>query len=223
MMSGRRRGMALPMVLVTLLLGAVLVYVTFDVVSNLFSSSENVVNYVQLYNAAQDGIEKGKVWIFQACDDDAKLPRWESGNQLGNLVKADLDDGYDVLLVKKLNDSGVTGRTYPDGKDVAYWTYSSGSIEVEVKIYDMGYGADLSDSEKKDVYNEWDKFPPQLIYEASGGETSARMTSTYSGSNRGEGSTGENGDVNLGYYLIRSKASFEDKDKEIEEAMIIRL
>jgi len=223
MMSGCRKGMVLPIVLVMLLFGAVLVYVTFEVVNNLFVSSSNVVDDVQLYNAAQDGLEKGKVWLFQTRNDDDVLPRWESENQLGTLVETDLDDGYEVLLLKKLNNNSVAGRTYPDGQDVAHWKYSMGSVEVEVRIYDMNYDAELSDTDKKEIYEKWSNFPPRMVYDTSGGEMSDRMGSTYAASNRAGGSIGWSGEVNLGYYLIRSKASFEDNDKEIEEAMIIRL
>jgi len=53
--------------------------------------------------------------------------------------------------------------------------------------------------------------------------TSIHQTSTYAGTNRGEGTTGAGGGVQLGFYLIRSTATFEDRQETIEQAMIMRL
>lgn len=215
MMSGRKRGIALPMVLVTLLLGAVLVYVTFDVVSNHFSSSENVVNDVQLYNAAQDGIEKGKVWLLKARADDNKLPR--SGQT--TIAKSDLggseEDYYKVLIVE--DDAGTS----------ADFTVSEQNISVRVRIYDMDYSLDpgMDSDDIKEIYNTAKGFPPILVFDAGESEgMSTRMWQSYASSNRGEGTTGSGAEViKLGYYLIRSTAAFEDKTKTVEEALVLRL
>lgn len=210
-MNFRRRspGVALPMVLVVLLLGAFLVYVTFEIVGDLFVSSQHVVKDVELYNAAADGIEKGKVWILKARSEDGRLPDWGKDT----LEAADLggsdEDYYKVLIVE--NDT-------PESAD---FLVLHGNISVNVKIYDMDYdpGTDL------DKNNYRAGFPPRLIYDAGEAEgMSARMGPTYVTSNRGEGTTGSGYEsVELGYYLIRSTASFEDKEKIIEEAVIIRL
>jgi hypothetical protein len=68
-------------------------------------------------------------------------------------------------------------------------------------------------------------FPPRLVYDAGEVEgMSARMGPTYATSNRGEGTIGSGSEsVELGYYLIRSSATFEDNEKTIEEAVILRL
>lgn len=211
MILKRKEGMALPMVLVVLLLGSFLVYVTFEIVGNLFSSSRNVVEDVHLYNASIDGVEKGKVWLLQARLNDGRLPRWEASDQGGGLVSGDLggigDDWYNILIVRDLNDN-------PGDMD-----YSIGPVNVNVRVYDMGYA--VGPNIDKDDYRPG--FPPRIIFDFTTGVMSEHMSSTYSGSNRGEGSTGEGGEVDLGYYLIRSTASFEGRVKETEEAMILRL
>lgn len=211
MMFRRKRGITLPMVLVVLVLGAFLVNVTFEIVGNLFSSSRNVVEDVQLYNAAVDGVEKGKVWILKVRMDDGKLPRWEATDPDGELVSGDLSgegsERYNILIVRDMNGNP------------ADLTYSIGAIDVNVKVYDMGYA--VGPNIDKTDYQPG--FPPRMIFDATTGVMSEHMSSTYSGSNRGEGSTGEGGEVDLGYYLIRSIASFEDRVKLTEEAMILRL
>ena len=216
-----RRAFALPLVLIVLLVGSVLVAVTFDVVVGLFSSSRYVVEDVELYNAASDGIERGKAWLFEARQEaretDGSLPRW-SGNVL---TASDLDpDGYDVLLVSKSNNSTFPGWNYPDGSQVAHGVYTMEQMQVRIKIFDMDYSAD-PDLDKEYIPG----FPPRLVYDAGEVEgMSARMGPTYATSNRGEGTTGSGSEsVDLGYYLIRSTATFEDNEKTIEEAVILRL
>lgn len=58
-------GMALPLTLIFLLVGAVLVGTALYVVENMFSTSKHVVTETQLYNAAQSGIEQGKKVLWE--------------------------------------------------------------------------------------------------------------------------------------------------------------
>ena len=62
-------GMALPLTLIFLLVGAVLVGTALYVVENMFSTSRHVVTETQLYNAAQSGIEQAKVILWDARSD----------------------------------------------------------------------------------------------------------------------------------------------------------
>ena len=201
--KNRRRAFALPMVLVVMILGSVLVYVTYGVVSNLFTSSRNVVEKVELYNAALDGVERAKAWIMEVRRTQGSLPRWEANNPYGELRSG---EPYSNLLVR---DS--TG-TLPDLNENA-------DIQVTVEIYDMDYqiGIDLD----SDDYEAG--FPPRMRYDYDELSTSLHQTSTYAGTNRGEGTTGAGGGVQLGFYLIRSTATFEDRQETIEQAMIMRL
>ena len=58
-------GMALPLTLIFLLVGAVLVGTALYVVENMFSTSRHVVTETQLYNAAQSGIEQGRMVLWE--------------------------------------------------------------------------------------------------------------------------------------------------------------
>ncbi len=207
MYRSRSRAFALPLVLIVLLVGGALVYVTYEVVLNLFSSSRNVVEKVELYNAALDGVERAKTWIRTTTDSDGRLPRWSAGDSSGELQLSEVvgsgDQYYEALLVRD-----IAGNT-------SVIDYSFEGIQVQVDIYDMGYSAEPGIDFREG-------FPPRLIYQASSGQMSEHMSSTYVGSNRGEGSTGAAGGVTLGYYLIRSVASFEGKREVIDQSMIMR-
>ncbi len=219
----KKKGFALPLVLVVLLVGALLVSLTFEIVGNLFSSSRYVVEDVEMYNAASDGVEQGKAWILNAREEDGRLPRWEATDPGGELVSGDLtgtgEDVYDVLLVRKLNSSTLPGWNYPDGSQVAHGIYSQGHVQVRVRIFDMGYT--VGSGVDKDDYETG--FPPKMLYSAGEAAMSQHMGSSYASSNRGEGSVGEGSGVNLGYYLIRSEASFEEQTRKVDQAVIIRL
>ncbi len=200
-------GFALPMVLVILVLGGVLVSVTYNIVNNLVASSTNVVEKVELYNAAVDGLEKGKIWIRGTMSADGQLPRWEADNPFGELNRDNLSGGnYDVLKVRDI-----------DG-NLPNINYSIGQVAVTVDIYDMDWRIGL-DIESDDYIAG---FPPRLdyTYEVA---MSLHQGSSYAGANRGEGSVGGGGSISLGFYLIRSTATFEDKREIVEQSMVARL
>lgn len=195
------------MVLVALLLGSVLVAVTYEVVNNLWSSSRNVVEKVELYNAAVEGIEKGKIWLRQTAKADGYLPSWEASNPYGEITHSDLTGGsYNILLVKDI-DGNLPGIDY-----------TKGNINVTIEIFDMSYM--IGNDVQSDDYISG--FPPRLYYEYTV-PTSMHQGSTYAGSNRGEGSTGSGTAISLGYYLIRSQAQFEDRTEIVEQSVIARL
>ena len=200
---GREKGFGLPLVLVVLVFGAFMVYVTFGIVENLFSTSTIVVDKVELYNAALDGVERAKAWIVEVRRTQGSLPRWEANNPYGELRSG---EPYSNLLVRD-----PTG-TLPDLNE-------NGDIQVTVEIYDMDYqiGIDLD----SDDYEAG--FPPRMRYDYDELSSSLHQASTYAGTNRGEGSTGAGGGIQLGFYLIRSIATFEERQEIIEQAMIMRL
>ena len=59
-----RKAMALPLTLIFLLVGAVLVGTALYVVENMHSTSRHVVTETQLYNAAQSGVEQGRIILW---------------------------------------------------------------------------------------------------------------------------------------------------------------
>jgi len=87
-------GMALPLVLIFLLVGAVLVGTALYVVGNMFSTSRHVVTETQLYNAAQSGVEHGRsvLWENRALD-------FEERQYSGDIdsIRARLDGASDYI------------------------------------------------------------------------------------------------------------------------------
>jgi hypothetical protein len=65
----KKKAMALPLTLVFILVGAVLVGAALYVVENMHSTSRHVVTETQLYNAAQSGIEKAKMVLWEQRKD----------------------------------------------------------------------------------------------------------------------------------------------------------
>jgi hypothetical protein len=92
----RRRGMALPLVILLVIVGFVFVGVGAYVVRNLFWSSQGVVIESKLYNAAQSGIEWGMGQIWKNKDN----------------IEADLitiPSGHDVTFLQVRQDNTAEG------------------------------------------------------------------------------------------------------------------
>jgi len=205
----KRRGLALGMVLVTLLVGGAFVAVAFLVVNNLFFSSQSIIDRFSLYNEAQDGLEIGKSWLRNAILADDRIPRWEAPNASNILNPADVSTNYEILIVKTL--SGDAGE----------FTYKKGETKITVRIYDTNYtpGAGLVNSYRQG-------FPPQGYPFPAEGEESLHQSSSYASSNRGEGFSGSGsegaGDRNT--VLIRSTATDgrNRHSRTVESFLIVR-
>jgi len=203
----KREGMALALVLVTLLVGGALIAVSLVLVENMFYTSSEITERIQLYNAAQDGIERGKEWIFETTRTEEVLPRWVCPSDLtGTLQVGQVPGGdYSILLAMDLSGNSCN------------LSYSLGPANVTVEVYDMSYrpGSGLADEYVSG-------FPPSMRFDFDG-LFSEHMASTYSTSNRGEGSSGSVKSVSVGVYLIRSKAEYGESEKWLEQVVIARL
>lgn len=215
----RKKGIALPLVLVTLLVGGALVGAGFFVVTNFFYSSKGMVDSARLYSAAMDGLERGKLWIRLKGSQEGRLPRWDAPNTLGILEPGEIntsetpkEKGYQRLLAMPVSGDAVSYEN-------PQVHYSSSRIEIKVRIYDMDYtpGGGLDSKHLPG-------FPPKLRVSETG-INSENQASTYAGSNRGEGTagTGAGGMPQYGFYLIRSTAEFDGKSTTVEQAVIVRL
>lgn len=208
----RRRGIALPLALITLLVGGALIGAAFFVVTNLFFTSKGITDQERLYSAAMDGLERGKLWIRETGTREGRLPRWDAPNAQGILESGDLAGSYNILLVMPVSGDAVTF-------DTPQVHYSSSGMNVNVRIYDMDYspGGGLDSGYLPG-------FPPSMS-EVETGIRSESQTSSYAGSNRGEGTAGAGagGAAQYGFYLIRSTAEFDGKSKTVEQAVIVRL
>lgn len=204
--TARRHGFVLPLALIVMVLGIVLVSVALDIAHNQYSSTANVVDEVDLYQAALEGIEQGKIWLRDAVESQGALP--EMQGTWTPTENGDSDDYFNSLLITV---SGDTSRTASVFQDLRY-----GGASLKVYVYDLSFsGVAVGDFA--------DGFPPRMaaVSEQAHG-FSARMTSTYVTSNRGEGSTGTVPEsVPVAFYMIRSIARQDQRMKIIEQVVSV--
>ncbi|KUK57813.1 MAG: Uncharacterized protein XD80_1200 [Synergistales bacterium 53_16] len=202
-------GMALPMTLIFLLVGAVLVGTALYVVENMFSTSRHVVTETQLYNAAQSGIEQAKVILWDARSDLDHEEREYDGTL--DSVRARLEGVSDDYL-----DDDLQGVSVPELVNVT----------LTVDILDCNYvfdGINVNDYEDLDVDQITELPPrwPEIISEGEGtpGGLSQIGSSGYLDPNRQVTSGG--GRI-LRHYVIRSRAESADgKSSSIETLVVI--
>ena len=195
----KRKAMALPLTLIFLLVGAVLVGTALYVVENIHCSSRCVVTEAQLYNAAQAGLERGKVALWENRNDLKTGPLMYSGNITA--VYAQKSNGTSLGPIELTVDPGIS---------------------VEVLIFDCNYELStgsfsaLSDEERK-------LLPPRFpggTGEGTGG-TSGLPGGTSAIIDPGRflpfgGGAGER------RFVIRSSASKDGKDFEIESMVVVK-
>ncbi len=201
--TSRRRGFVLPLALIVMILGIVLVTVALDISYNQYSSTSNVVDEVDLYQAALDGSERGKSWLRETIVSDDALPDW------GGSWSPPPEDPDDPE--KYLEDLLVTPSKQPLTPEV-----SIADVVLKVYVYDLNY----SDVSAGDFRN---RFPPRMVAESEQARGfSAKMTSTYVTSNRGEGSTGTMSEsVPVAFYMIRSVARQGVREKIVEQIVSV--
>lgn len=191
--------MALPLVLVILVFGAVMIAAALYVVENLYSTTKQTVDHAQLYNAAQIGVERGKVALWENRSDLETDTLVFSGNIIS--IYAQKDDGTLLSPIEFEVDPG---------------------IEVEVLIFDCNY--ELSSGSFGSLSDEDRKLLPPRFPAGSGegaGGTSALPGGTSAIIDPGRfllfgGGAGER------RFVIRSSASKDGKDFSIEAMVVVR-
>ena len=194
-----RPGMALPLVLVLLVFGAVMIGAALYVVENLYSTTKQTVDHAQLYNAAQIGVERGKVALWENRSDLETDTLVFSGNITS--LYAQKDDGSSLGPIDFVVDPG---------------------IDVEVLVFDCNYElATGSFSGLSDEVRE--QLPPRFPGGTGegGGGTSALPGGTSAIIDPGRflpfgGGAGER------RFVIRSSASKDGKDFIIETMVVVR-
>lgn len=200
----KRKGMALPLTLVILVIGAMLVATAFYLVQNMYSTSRQAVTREKLYNAAQTGIEQAKVVLWEARDDLylEPLPYKES---LGTE-----EERLDTIRVR--DEDG----NYLDSNNGLYPVDVQG-IDVYVNILDCNYVLDGTTFDSLATHNpdQLDELPPQ--WQSGTGATGGTGrppagTSVIIDPSRNimQGAGGSR------RYVIRSKAEGNEQDLEIE-------
>lgn len=197
--SINRPGMALPLVLVLLVFGAVMIGAALYVVENLYSTTKQTVDHAQLYNAAQIGVERGKVALWENRSDLETDPLVFSGNITS--IYAQKDDGSSLGPIDFVVDPG---------------------IDVEVLVFDCNY--ELSTGSFSSLSDEVrEQLPPRFPGGTGegGGGTSALPGGTSAIIDPGRflpfgGGAGEK------RFVIRSIASKDGKDFSIEAMVVVR-
>lgn len=206
----KKKAMALPLTLVFILVGAVLVGAALYVVENMHSTSRHVVTETQLYNAAQSGIEKGKMVL------------WEQRKDLDLEERKYTGELIDIRARKKNASKSLD-------EEEGLWNMSIDGlpgVEVTVDILDCNYvfdGINVNDYEDLDVDQITELPPrwPEIISEGEGtpGGLSQIGSSGYLDPNRQVTSGG--GRI-LRHYVIRSRAESADgKSSSIETLVVI--
>lgn len=194
-----RTGMALPLVLVLLVFGAVMIGAALYVVENLYSTTKQTVDHAQLYNAALTGVERGKVALWDNRSDMETDTLVFSGNITS--IYAQKDNGTPLGPIQFTVDSGIS---------------------VQVLIFDCNY--ELSSGSFSGLSDEERKLLPPRFPGGSGegtGGTSALPggTSAIIDPGRflpfGGGPGGRR-------FVIRSSASKDGKDFSIETMVVVR-
>lgn len=196
--------MALPITLVVLLVAGAMVAVSFVFIENMRTTSVMKTDDEFLTNAAIDGIERGKSWIYNQMDAD------EPPLLLAEGAINSLSSDFKELLV-------ASGDVAPNPT----LQFAVGDAQVEVRIFDLGY--DFGES------LEFTEGMPPMLYKGAEG-ASLKAGQSYGSSNVGEGNpgAGEPTAQILRAYLVRSSVKREGPDgveglsKHIEQALFVK-
>lgn len=194
-MHRKRRGFALGIVLIVMILLIALSAVIMDLTTNYAATSRSVVEREELFNAAQSGIEWGKAWLLENRQ-DMILDKLSAVDELSDL-KARIDDG------------SVDGDPHPD------YPNPDPDITVDVGIYYCNYviatGVDPVAVDLPPVYEQYGA-------SGSGSGGSGIGTSGFIDPNRNLLGFGETGSV----FVVRSEATFENKSTELETMVVVK-
>ncbi|ACZ19281.1 hypothetical protein Taci_1049 [Thermanaerovibrio acidaminovorans DSM 6589] len=207
-----RRGFALPTVLVIMLVSLGLVATTFFISSNLFSTTQSVVQQKRHYISAQYGVSLGEAWLVANTSGD---------------VFPGFDPGADLSPSGILADRDIDGMSVPFGNLIARSSSGSPGVlkasldggEVTVFIYRVDY--DQIPSYRKDL-------PPRLKSIVEVRTSDITIEPSLPGSSGGVGVLGDAGIFRPPSYVIRSVskrkgfALGEDRYMVVEEGVLGR-
>jgi uncharacterized membrane protein (DUF485 family) len=197
----KRRGMALPLVILLVIVGFVFVGVGAYVVRNLFWSSQGVVIESKLYNAAQSGIEWGMEQI------------WANKDQIESDTITSVDAIEDLRVrLDDLSSGTANGAIVASG---GYAYPGDTNVSVSVLLLDCNYtlkaGASVS------------KLPPKVPnVSASGGTGTSTIppgTSVIIDPSR---FLPLGGGVTEHAFVIRSTATGWGRSTELESMVVIK-
>lgn len=209
--NGEKKGMALPLTLIVLLVVGGIVAVSLYLIENMTITTKMKTDDELRLNAAITGLERGKQWIVKSITEDMHIPRRKDEDQL--VTSSDMTTSLNtspkfdflVALDKNKNEGLLTGV-------VEGVSYSS-------VVYDLTYRA-------ADGVSFVAEMPPEMHYlwsESAFEGMSAVQGQNYASSNRG-GSHGGPGTVEheYGFYLVRSTSVLNNIEKVVEQGLRMR-
>lgn len=201
---GFRKGMALPMTLIVLLVAGGMVAISFYFIENMMTTTKMKARDELRLNFAASGLERGKAWLMERLDAD-ETPALITAGAIESVTSS---DNYKELLVAVSGD--VLEATNPT------ISFTEGDVDIKVSIYDLAY----------DFIPETLKFerniPPRMYRVREGGSMKAGQS--YASSNAGEGNPGSGSYEKkiLKAYLVKSVATTKDGlVKSVEQALFV--
>lgn len=202
-----RPGLSLPLVLIVVALGMAFTGVALYLLENYQATSRSSEVSQRLYNAAQEGIERGKIWIDVSVSRGV-YPRWSDEDGDGLLQSPDLA-GTSVAKVLTAWGEGANGR------EEGHWRETIDDIDVEVRVFDVVVAIEPGFAYDPDL--------PVLLREVTGEMEEGKLGQSYGTANQSEGSVaGSMTGSSTGRYIIRSTARLGDRKRSLEAAAAVR-
>lgn len=206
-----KRGMALPLTLIVLLVAGAMVAVSLYLIENMAMTTKMKTDDELRMNAAAAGLERGKQWIVESFTVDKYIPKRDDSDQL--VTSSDMSGAltsnpkFDFLVAQ--NKAGSPGVLDGTVEGVTY----------KAVVYDLTYRA-------ADGVTFVAQMPPEMRFLWSDSALegmSAIQGQNYASSNRG-GSHGGPGSVEgeYGFYLVRSTSVLNGIEKVIEQGLRMR-
>lgn len=206
--SRRKRGMALPITLIVLLVAGAMVAISLYLIENMAITTKMKTDDELRLNAATAGIEIGKQWVVNSILDDRHIPRRQSSDDVTSSDIIPGDTKFEYLFAVDKNSNPLNEN------------HTIENVPVTVFVYDLTYTVRGTDVEFLAG------IPPRMYEdpsESAGEGSSIVARQGYLSSNRGSGgSEGGTTYVENGFYLVRSTATLNGISKTVEQAVRMR-
>ena len=187
----KRKGAALPLTLIVLLVSGALVALSFYFIENMMTTTKMKTDDELRLNAALAGVERGKSWLL-----------------------TQIDTGHMPTLTAAGDISALTSPDYPELLVTPAITFAIGEAAVTVRIFDLSY-------EYTNALNFEPGIPPRIFTVQEGGSLRSGQSYASSNAAEGNPGSGASSSSRLGAYLIRSDAVKNSLTKRVEQAILM--
>ncbi len=187
----KKKGAALPLTLVVLLVSGALVALSFYFIENMMTTTKMKADDELRLNAALAGVERGKTWLL-----------------------TQIDAGHMPTLTAAGDISALTSPDYPELLVTPAIAFNVGEAAVTVRIFDLSY-------EYTNSLNFEPGIPPRIFVVQEGGSLRSGQSYASSNAAEGNPGSGASSSSRLGAYLIRSEAVKNSLTKRVEQAILM--